>query len=64
MIILVKSGRNKKKPLGIEKVDKTAIAEVAKKLSIINLDNKYSWIINNSDMNAAKDLGLTSIKKY
>lgn len=33
-------------------------------LNLFNLNNKYIWAINNTDMDEAKDLGLTSIKKY
>lgn len=50
--------------LAIENVDKTAIAEVAKVSSIINLKSKYNQAISIADMDAAKDQRLTSIKKY
>ena len=32
--------------------------------SLINLDSKYMWAIKNVDINAAKDLRLTGIKKH
>lgn len=38
--------------------------KVVKMSSAINLGNKYSQAINNIDINTARDLGLTSIKKY
>ncbi len=48
----------------MENVDKTAIAEVTKVLSAIDLGSKHSWAINNTDMDIAGNLGLTGIKKY
>ncbi len=48
----------------MENIDKTAIAKVAKLLSIIDLGNKDSWAISNADMDAVGDLGLTDIIKY
>lgn len=40
------------------------MAEVAKMSSTIDLDNKHNWIISNDDIDGAKDLELTGIKKY
>lgn len=45
-------------------VDKTAMAEIAKMSTIIDLCSEYSWIISNIDKNAARDLRLTGIEKY
>lgn len=64
MIILAKKDKKDKKSLAIENIDKTAKAKVAKVSNAIHLDSKYSWAISNSDMDAAKDLKLTEIKKY
>ncbi len=50
--------------LAMENADKTAIAEVAKVSSAIDLGSKHSWAISNADMDAAENLGLTGIKKY
>ncbi len=50
--------------LAMENVDKTVIAEVAKVSSAIDLGNKHSWAISNADMDVARDLRLTGIKKY
>lgn len=50
--------------LVIENTNKTVIAEVAKLLSIIDLESKYSQAINNIDMDTVGDLRLTGIKKY
>lgn len=30
----------------------------------IDLDSKYMWAINNADIDAARDLRLTAVKKY
>lgn len=40
------------------------MAEVAKMLSIIDLDGKYNELINNNNIDVTKDFRLTSIKKY
>ena len=64
LIVVVKRDKENKELLAIENADKTVMAEVAKVSSAIDLKNKYSWAINNADMDAARDLGLTSIKKY
>ncbi len=50
--------------LAMENADKTAIAEIAKVSSTINLGSKHSWAISTGDMNAVGDLRLTGIKKY
>lgn len=63
MIFLMKKNRNNKKLLAIENRKKTTIAKVAKLLSIINFDNKYSWAIGNADTDAIKNLELINIKK-
>ena len=42
VIVTAKKGRENGRPLAIENVDKTAMAEVAKVSSAINLGNKYS----------------------
>lgn len=48
----------------IEKVDKVMMAEVTKVLTAIDIDSKCKWVISNADMNAARDLRLTGVKKY
>ena len=64
MIAMAEKGGDNKKLLAIKNADKTAMAEVAKVLSAIDLKSKHSWAISNSDMNVARDLGLSNIKKY
>lgn len=48
----------------IRNINKIVFAEVAKILSLRNSNSKYIWVINNININAAKDLRLTDIKKY
>ena len=64
MIVVVEKNRENKKLLVIENVDKTVIPKVAKVLSVINLENKRSWVISNIDIDIAGDLKLICIKKY
>ena len=40
------------------------MAKSANLLSTIDLGNKYSWVISNTHIDKAKDLGLTGIRKY
>ncbi len=44
--------------------DTTAPAEVARVSSLVDLVGRYNWVMSNVDLNTAKELGLTSIKKY
>ena len=44
--------------------DKIAQVEVVRTLSPMDLDGKYMWTMSNIDIDAAKDLGLTDIKKH
>lgn len=64
MIILAKKDRKNEKLLAIKNVDKIVIAKVVEVLNAINFNYKHNWSINNSNMNAARDLRLTNIKKY
>ena len=64
VIAVAERGRENKKLLTMGNVDKTAMAEVAKVSSAIDLGNKHSWAISNADMDATRDLGLIGIKKY
>ena len=45
-------------------VNKIALAEVGKTSSPIDLNSKYIWVISNIDIDVARDLGLTGIKKH
>lgn len=64
MIIVTERGRDNLGLLIIENIDKTAIAKVAKVLSAIDLDSKYSSVISNSNIDVVEDLKLINIEKY
>ena len=64
MIAVAKKIRENKELLAMENADKTAIAEITKVLSIIDLGSKYNCVISNADIDAAGNLGLIDIKKY
>ncbi len=44
--------------------DTTALAEVAWVSSPVDLTGRYNWAMSDADLDTAKELGLTSIKKY
>ena len=44
--------------------NKISLAEVGKTSSPMDLDSQYIWAISNIDIDAARDLGLTGIKKH
>ena len=44
--------------------DTTALAEVAQASSVVNLIWRYKWAISNADIDAAKKLRLTRVKKF
>ncbi len=44
--------------------DTITLAKVAQALSLFDLAGRYNWIISNIDLDRAKELGLTNIKKY
>ena len=48
----------------VRNADKIAVGEVRKTLTLMDLDGKYIWAISNIDIDAARDLGLTGIKKH
>lgn len=65
MVAVAKKGRKNEKQLAMENLlYKTAMAEVAKVSNVINLGVQYSQAISNIDIDIARDLGLTRIKKY
>ncbi len=64
MIVVAEKGGENKELLAIENVDKTAMAEVAKVSSAIDLRSKHIWAISNADMDEVRDVGLIGIKKY
>ena len=62
--VIIKEKAMKKERLLESITDTTAPAEVAQALSLIDLAGKYIWVMSNANMDAAKKLGLTDIKKY
>lgn len=48
--------------MAIENIDKTVLIEVVKMPNTINFDNKFCYAISNSDIDVAKNPGLTGIK--
>lgn len=56
IIAAAKKSKKNKKQLAIKNLlDKTTKAEVAKVLSIIDLNNKYNWEINNAHIDVARN---------
>ncbi len=45
-------------------VDTTALAEVARVSSPVDLVGRYNWAMSDADLDVAKELRLTDIKKY
>ena len=52
---MAEKGGENKRLLVIKNVDKTAMAEVTKMSSAIDLRNKHSWAISNADIDAIGD---------
>lgn len=61
-VIILEKTREKERQLVVRNAIKQA--KVAKMSNSINFDSKYMQVINNIDIDAAKDLGLTGVKKY
>ena len=60
---MAKRGKENKKWLIMKNIDSTAMAEVAKVLSIIDFEVKHNWAISNANINITRDLRLAGIKK-
>ena len=63
-VIISKKALEKEEQLVVRNADKIALAEVGRMSSPIDLDGKYMWAINNVNIDANRDLGLTGIKKH
>ena len=63
-VVTSKKAREKEGQLVVKNADKIALVEVVRTSSPMNLDGKYMWAISNIDIDAARDLGLTGIKKH
>ncbi len=61
IIILEKA---KEKKLSKDLANITVLAEVAEALSLVNLARRYMLAMNNSNLDVAKELRLTGVKKY
>ena len=64
VIVIAERGGENKKLLTMENAIKTILAEISKVSNAIDLRSKYSWAINNADMDAAENLRLIDIQKY
>ena len=62
MIILEKA--REEEMLSESIIDTTTPAEVAPVLSPVELVERYNWAMSDVDLDVAKKLGLTGIKKY
>lgn len=60
---ILKKARKKEK-LSFDITDIIALSEMMQALIVIDLAEKYIWLINNIDINATKKQRLTSTKKY
>ena len=63
-VIMSKKILEKERQLVVRNKNKIALVKVGKMSSPINLKSKYMRAISNIDIDAARDLGLTGIKKY
>lgn len=63
MIVMAEKARENKKML-VKKGNKAVMAEVTRVSTAIDISNKYRWVISNANIDTARDLGLTNIKKY
>ena len=63
-VVISKKAREKEGQLVVRNADKIAQAEVARTSSPMDLDGKYMWVMSNVDIDAARDLELTGIKKH
>ena len=63
-VIILKNVLEKERQLVVRNAEKIALVEIGRTLSPMDLDGKYMWAISNVDIDAARDLGLTGIKKH
>ena len=62
--VIIEEKAREKKRLSKNIANTIALAEVARALNLVDHARKYMCAMNNANMDAAKKLGLTSIKKY
>ena len=63
-VVTSKKAREKEGQLVVRNADKIAQAEVARTSSPMDLDGKYIWAMSNVDIDAARDLEQTGIRKH
>ena len=63
-VIISKRALEKEGQLVVKNADKIVLAKVRRTSSLMDLDGKYIWAISNVDIDAARDLGLTGMKKH
>ena len=62
--MIISEKARKEKTLSKDIANTTALVKVAQVSSLINLAGRCNWAISNIDLDVAKKLGLTRIKKY
>lgn len=63
--VIISEKNRKKEENSIKKnADKITLVKVIKTSSLVDLNDRYMQAISNIDINVAKNLGLTNIKKY
>ncbi len=62
--VIISEKAREKEMLPESVADMTAPAEVARVSSPVDLAGRYNWAMSVVDLDAAKELGLTDIKKY
>ena len=63
-MIILKKALEKEGQLVVKNAGKIALREFGKTSSPMDLDGKYMWAMGNDNIDTAKNLGLTSIKKH
>ena len=54
----------KEKTLSKDIIDTIALVKVAQVLSLVDLTKRYNWAMSDANLDIAKKLELTGIKKY
>ncbi len=62
--VIISEKARKEKMLSENIVNMTAPMKVARVLSLIDFAESYNWAMSDADLDVAKELKLTGIKKY
>ena len=62
--VIISEKARKEEILSESIANMTAPAEMAQVLSLIDFAGRYNWVMSDVDLDIAKELGLTGIKKY